>query len=490
MERLFFEETLKSCRVVPEVTRYLEILSYSDPAYDTIEEHPLDEMDFETFVHRKGVFAPPYLPDGVHRSGGIRLVLQKNANHNDTFSSGVISLKPYEYESMIRAMHLPHRAVEISSCVGPLFWSTFTKIDGGDYLQILFRKSDVRKRGKTRGWELMLSHEIDTGITSGFFKGTENSSIVKAIKDLIACASEARYPLLLPLIVFQHECIDKREAAQRDIRDALRRFEHAICFRSEILEEEGYVQGGQVDLDQIGRDIIEVYNQAKWKPPATFLRIVDALGEAAREFAAQGLAEGPLCTVHNSVVSRLWFYRKRLEGLEDYVKTTVERLDIQRNALDNLIARKESALSIRIAGEQRMLAYASKHDSTAMKVLSLLGAIFLPGAYLASIMSTTFFDFHDAPDLSSAVSPTFWLYWAVTIPVTVVVVAFWYGWEKWRKRRKHEIIEGLVQQGVDVEKMERDILSTMRKRTMSKVSTWRTPSRLSPPKSSTFLKVP
>jgi hypothetical protein len=36
-----------------------------------------------------------------------------------------------------------------------------------------------------------------------------------------------------------------------------------------------------------------------------------------------------------------------------------------------------------MAGEQRKLAYASKRESTAMKVISLLGSIFLPGAYLA-----------------------------------------------------------------------------------------------------------
>ena len=36
-----------------------------------------------------------------------------------------------------------------------------------------------------------------------------------------------------------------------------------------------------------------------------------------------------------------------------------------------------------MAGEQRKLAHASKRDSGAQKTIALLGAIFLPGAYLA-----------------------------------------------------------------------------------------------------------
>jgi len=58
--------------------------------------------------------------------------------------------------------------------------------------------------------------------------------------------------------------------------------------------------------------------------------------------------------------------------------------------LYNLIAQKESKLNllmageqIRMAGEQKKLAIAAKRDTTTTKALSLLGTIFLPGAFLA-----------------------------------------------------------------------------------------------------------
>lgn len=47
------------------------------------------------------------------------------------------------------------------------------------------------------------------------------------------------------------------------------------------------------------------------------------------------------------------------------------------------MAQKDSKLNVEMAGVQRKLAAASKHDSTTMKIISLLGTLFLPGAFIA-----------------------------------------------------------------------------------------------------------
>jgi len=121
-----------------------------------------------------------------------------------------------------------------------------------------------------------------------------------------------------------------------------------------------------------------------------------------------------------------------------------------------------------MAGEQRKLAHASKRDSSAMKVISLLGAIFFPGAYLASVFSMTFFNFQNE---GSEVSSQFWIYWAVTVPVTIMIVGIWYVWEKRRDAKYDKEDEDLERGSED---MEKNIMAMMRKRTMSKASTWET----------------
>jgi len=145
-----------------------------------------------------------------------------------------------------------------------------------------------------------------------------------------------------------------------------------------------------------------------------------------------------------------------------------------------------------MAGEQRRLAHAAKRDSTSMKIISLLGAIFLPATYIASIFSMAFFDFipdgNDSSSPSSSspssniggsnsnnnnnwspVSPLLWVYFVITIPVTLVIVICWRWWDK---RREAKYAEEDADIEVGIEKMEAQIMATMRKKTMSKARTW------------------
>jgi hypothetical protein len=70
---------------------------------------------------------------------------------------------------------------------------------------------------------------------------------------------------------------------------------------------------------------------------------------------------------------------------------------------------------------------------------------------------------------SPIVSPLFWIYWAVSIPLTASIVGAWWIWER-RREKKYEEEDSALEKGV--EKMEIQIQTAMRKRTMSKVATW------------------
>lgn len=74
------------------------------------------------------------------------------------------------------------------------------------------------------------------------------------------------------------------------------------------------------------------------------------------------------------------------------------------------MAQRESKLNLEMAQQQRRLAHASKRDSTAMKALSLLGAMFLPGTFVASLLSMSFFDFNVGEySLKLSTHSTVWL---------------------------------------------------------------------------------
>ncbi|KAG8666225.1 hypothetical protein FPOAC2_11326 [Fusarium poae] len=489
MEDYLFRHYVDQCRVVKEETSYVEIFNYSDPFYNVCEEHPLPDDEFHNFVNQTGAFAPPENPrPDTKLLSGVRLIVQKNAKHPDTFLPKVISLPSEKYGSMVRAMNLPHRGIETNSVVGPFFWCAHDQDDDDPHLQIIHRKSDVLKKGRTRGWEMLLSHSFKTSITTGFIKGTPSSEIEKSLDHLKACADQVGHPILLPLIILTYDLSPENDEKQRKARHWLRRLENAVSLRNEVEEQEQYFQNGFIDIDGLSRDLVECHGNVMWKRPQAYEALVKEMEKAMETFRFVWITLCPdaekqseaerkhrkeIEKLHRSMVSRLDFYKVKLKGLENYIHITLERLKVQREALYNIMSQREARLNLEIAGEQRRIAHASKRDSTAMKTLSLMGALFLPGTYLASVFSMTFFDF--AADADPVISVELWVYFAITIPVTAIIVFCWMFIDK-RRQEQHKKDDADLEKNID--KMEKEIMFALRKRTMSKANTWNT---VSPP---------
>jgi hypothetical protein len=200
---------------------------------------------------------------------------------------------------------------------------------------VIYRKSDVRKGGKTIGWELTLSYEIKTGITTGFYKGTPSSAIAECLKHLKACIFEIRHPMLLPLIIYSHHLSYKTDSRHRDARDWLRRIEHSISIQANYKDKEGYIREGAIDLDCLNRDLVECQSMALWKQPTAYIKILDSI-EAATDSFFEHLMEDEKRTIENfqsRTLSRIEFYRKKRQGIEAYKNKTVQRIEIQRGVV-------------------------------------------------------------------------------------------------------------------------------------------------------------
>jgi hypothetical protein len=178
---------------------------------------------------------------------------------------------------------------------------------------------------------------MKSGITTGFCKGTPSSDIIECIKHLKACALQIGHPMLLPTIIFSHDMSAKTDIKQREVRDWLRRLEHAVSMRNEIDDKEGYVdKDGLVDLDLINRHLVECHSQVLWKRPKAYLQLLDSFDKSMKEFMQRLPQErnvSDMRKLHESMLSRLEFYRRKLQGIDSYAYTTLQRLDIQRSAV-------------------------------------------------------------------------------------------------------------------------------------------------------------
>ncbi|CZR67161.1 uncharacterized protein PAC_17060 [Phialocephala subalpina] len=71
----------------------------------------------------------------------------------------------------------------------------------------------------------------------------------------------------------------------------------------------------------------------------------------------------------------------------------------------------------------KTIAIETKRDSAAMKTMSILGMLFLPGTFIATVFSMPVFDWEE--DGTPIMKPAFRYYWAVTLPLTLGILLAW-----------------------------------------------------------------
>jgi thiosulfate reductase cytochrome b subunit len=78
-------------------------------------------------------------------------------------------------------------------------------------------------------------------------------------------------------------------------------------------------------------------------------------------------------------------------------------------------------------------------------------------------------------DANPVISSKLWVYFVIMVPLTVIILLLW-TWYDRRKEEKYARDDADLEK--DIDKMEKDIMFHLRKRTMSKANTWNT---ISPP---------
>lgn len=87
------------------------------------------------------------------------------------------------------------------------------------------------------------------------------------------------------------------------------------------------------------------------------------------------------------------------------------------------------------------IAVDGKRDSIAMKTISILGIIYLPGTFVATLFSMDMFSWgeNDGRGASSlGVSSSMWVYWAVSVPLTIITCLVWVVWSRSESQRSNQ----------------------------------------------------
>ena len=191
-------------------------------------------------------------------------------------------------------------------------------------------------KGTGRGFELILSYCTETRVTSGYVKGTESAKLEVVLEQLKSCARPACHPFLLPILVLGRELSADNDMIQRDAREGVRILESVLSDRYQVVEAPGYVSEKDFDIDTVSRKLVEWQCRVMGKRPEAWRKVVEGLEKAMTAFwniLPQENKVPELRSLHDTLQSRLDFYKAKLEGLESYSHVTMERLNAQREVV-------------------------------------------------------------------------------------------------------------------------------------------------------------
>ncbi|KAI9711518.1 MAG: hypothetical protein M1820_002082 [Bogoriella megaspora] len=115
----------------------------------------------------------------------------------------------------------------------------------------------------------------------------------------------------------------------------------------------------------------------------------------------------------NSAASVL---RPQVQARFEYVSYIKKRAQNQVTVIFNLLARGDAQANID-------LAKAAMRDSASMKTIAIMTMGFLPATFLAALFAVPSLQW----DQPTVIGSRFWVYWAITIPTTVLVFLVWFG---------------------------------------------------------------
>jgi hypothetical protein len=144
---------------------------------------------------------------------------------------------------------------------------------------------------------------------------------------------------------------------------------------------------------------------------------------------------------------RLEFIESTLEAAHQKLEYFDRSIAAQVQTVYTLIGQKDNRLNIasaeasrQIADDSRRVAILTRRDSTDMRIIAAVTLVFLPGTFVATLFSTSFFNFPNSSagdtagsssdpqsDSGQIVSSYIWIYFAITAALTLLVLAGWYG---------------------------------------------------------------
>lgn len=163
-------------------------------------------------------------------------------------------------------------------------------------------------------------------------------------------------------------------------------------------------------------------------------------------------------------IENLEFLSSRCRALKRWAANYEERTQLMIQLFFSIASQMDNRNNLDIANLTSKIAIETKRDSSSMITIAAVTMIFLPGTFISvsylhttscnhvsltlpqAIFSMVFFSLgtNRAGQTTFDAAPQLWYYFAITIPLTILVFAVWQWWRRRReadRRNKNETAE-------------------------------------------------
>ncbi|KAJ2989893.1 hypothetical protein NUW58_g3236 [Xylaria curta] len=192
---------------------------------------------------------------------------------------------------------------------------------------------------------------------------------------------------------------------------------------------------------------IQLLDTLRWMERVVklLMQLGDELEARTNDLSAKTVPEGRPKESDDDDAANPSFYWHEIRQYLDCIWRLCTSLETDRRMSELRCRAQIDIIYSKMAQEDNNLnarmAVASTRDSSSMKALAVITAIFLPGEYIGTLFGVSMFNWQkgtagdpasgkDAADHlpSPTIMPSFWIYWAFTIPLTLFILSGWRGW--------------------------------------------------------------
>ena len=411
-------------------TRYLELWDQKDGSPVRCDEGELQEAQISPWLHKvlpETIQAPE--AGGSSSSSRLRLLIGSPELHESDAQVLPLPISADTFDQIRRAWTFPTEFLRMMQSTLPIRTSfSFNKLNGQPEHVVLMLRG-----GRSRDWNycLALTHDLSTGITCAMIQGLEKHEIDLLIYCLKSSRDHVDKPMLLPLFLAELKThffavLLERRALSLEAIEYDTGMSHGFSEdpkRNPQLNASRKEKRAALDFDPLTQKLTGLTGT---------LAFCDLTFEACRKDLELIISTSRKIAGANSMHrkpnnndesrpdpdQRANYLKGLLDGAQAHRAVLLARTKAQVQTVYSMIGQRDNRLNIETAT-------AARRDSNDMRIIAAVTLVFLPGTFTATLFSTTFFNFSNR-STSRVVSWWIWLYFVVTVVLTLIVLIGWY----------------------------------------------------------------